>query len=86
MTMVLDESEEIPLDILKALLSSVRKANQDQVILFAFTSCFVLLCSFFYFPTIPFCLFKSVCPLLIVSDRFTYFLETWGESYRELFC
>lgn len=49
MTMVLDESEEIPLDILKALLSSVRKANQDQVILFAFTSCFVLLCPFFIF-------------------------------------
>lgn len=44
MTMVLDESEEIPLDILKALLSSVRKENQDQVILFVFTSCFVLFC------------------------------------------
>ncbi|BFG24802.1 hypothetical protein CerSpe_110760 [Prunus speciosa] len=32
MTMVLDESEEIPLDILKALLSSVRKENQDQTV------------------------------------------------------
>ena len=42
MTLVIDESEEISLDLLSPLLSSVRKENQVTFLCFMFVSfCFV---------------------------------------------
>lgn len=83
MTMVLDESDKVPLDLLKTLLSSVRKEN--QVILFPLH--LVLFCLVMLFISYHSVLFiKEFVVLLIVSDCFIYFLETGGESYRELFC
>lgn len=49
MTLVIDESEEISLDLLSPLLSSVRKENQVTFLFFLFVSfCFICFVRFFY--------------------------------------
>lgn len=75
MILVVEESEEISLDLLRPLLSSVRKENQVH----SYALCL------FHFVFVCYVRFYIFC-LCIVLEDFAYFLDIGGESYHQLCC
>lgn len=75
MILIVEESEEISLDLLRPLLSSVRKENQvHSYALYLFHFVFVCYVRLYH---------SCLC---IVSEDFAYFLDIGAESYHQLCC
>lgn len=76
MMIVLDESEDIPLDIISLLLDNIKKENQVIICLVFCLVCFV------FFSLMKCC----ISDLFLVSEIVTSLLEIRGECYNEVCC